>query len=146
MKITTHINHDYEETHIDITSNSMSELNLVLDAIQLLDDSIIGKVDDQVIKVYFHQIYYFENVEKCTFAYTERKIVEVSMWLSDIEKRMPPHFFRCSKNCIVNLSKVKSFSPSFGSRILMNLSTGEKLVVSRKYVKALYEILEGEKI
>jgi len=145
MKITTHIDKDVQETSIDICAKSTMELNQAMEAIKNIDDALIGKIDEKIVQVFYHQILYFDSIDKKTFAYTQNQVIEISKWLNEIEVSMPPHFFRCSKNSIVNLSKVKNFSPSFGSKILMNLVNGEKMFVSRKYVKGLYETLKGEK-
>lgn len=46
-------------------------------------------------------------------------------------------FFRVSKSVILNLSKVKSFSPSFNGRFEAVMKNGERIMISRQYVPLL---------
>ena len=143
MKITTKINPEIEETSIDICAKSKEDLKSVMEVINSIDDTIPGKIDDQISNLQIRDILYFESVDKKTFACTLKNVYEISKWLNEIDEMMPKTFFRCSKSTIINLTKVKSFSPSFGSKIIMNLINGEKIFVSRKYVNQLYEKLKG---
>jgi len=48
-----------------------------------------------------------------------------------------PDFLRISKSTIVNLSKVKSLTPSLSGRLEAALFNGEKVIISRQYVVGL---------
>jgi len=145
LKIHTKIDPDLEDNLIEITAKSKDDLKTVLDYLKNIDDTIEARQEDRISQIRYSEIFYFESVDKKTFAYTLKNVYEISKWLSEIEEMMPNQFFRCSKTTIINLSKVKSFSPSFGSKIIMNLVNGEKVYVSRKYVEPLNEKLKGEK-
>ena len=54
------------------------------------------------------------------------------------------HFLRISKPMLVNLMKIKSIQPAFNGRFTAVLSSGEKIIISRSYVKALKAALKGK--
>jgi len=145
LKIQSKIDLNIEESSIEIVAQTKDELKLILEVLKGIDDTIDAKQEDRTSKIKYADILYFESIDKKTYAYTLKQTYDISKWLSEIESIMPKQFFRCSKSTIINLSKVNSFSPSFGSKIVMNLLDGEKIYVSRKYVKSLYEKMNGEK-
>ena len=54
------------------------------------------------------------------------------------------HFLRISKAMLVNLMKIQSIRPAFNGRFTAVLRSGEKVIISRNYVKALKTALKGE--
>ena len=52
-------------------------------------------------------------------------------------------FFRVSKSMIVNLMKITSVRPALNGRFSAILKNGEEIIISRKYVPALKQILKG---
>jgi len=145
LKVHTKIDSTIEENSVEIVAKTKEELKQILDVLRGIDDTIDAKQEDQISPIRYRDILYFESVDKRTFAYTLKEVYEVSKWLNEIEALMPSSFFRCSKSNIINLSKVKSFSPSFGSKIIMNLVNSEKIFVSRNYVNALNDKMKGVK-
>ena len=84
------------------------------------------------------EIYYFEAVDNKVFVYLEKDVYECKLKLYELEQRfMGTDFFRATKSSIINLSKVKSFSPAFNGRFELLMKNGEKLMVSRQYVPDL---------
>ncbi len=146
LKIHTKIDFDIEDNSVEIIAKSKDDLKQILDVLRNIDDTIDAKQEDKLSQIRYSEILYFENVEKKTVAYTLKNVYEISKWLNEIEEIMPKSFFRCSKTTIINLAKVKSFSPSFGSKIVMNLIDGEKIYVSRKFVKPLNKKMNGGKL
>ena len=45
---------------------------------------------------------------------------------------------------LVNLMKIQSIQPAFNGRFTAVLRTGEKIIISRNYVKSLKAALKGE--
>ena len=50
---------------------------------------------------------------------------------------------RVSKSMIVNLMKITSVRPALNGRFSAVLKNGEEIIISRKYVPALKQILKG---
>lgn len=87
-------------------------------------------------------IYYFESVDQHTFAYCEKEVFEVKSKLYELEAELPSlDFLRSSKSTILNLNKIKSLTPAFGSRFEALLKNDERVIISRQYVSTLKEKL-----
>ena len=68
----------------------------------------------------------------------DKDVYECRLKLYELERRFAEtDFFRATKSTIINLSKVKNFSPAFNGRFELLLKNGEKLIVSRQYVPDL---------
>ena len=87
----------------------------------------------------------FESVDGRTFLYTKDGVYETSYRLYELEEMLKiKHFLRISKPMLVNLMKIQSIQPAFNGRFTAVLSSGERIVISRSYVKALKAALKGE--
>ena len=89
-------------------------------------------------------IFYIESVENKLFLYTDSKVYETKQKLYELEEILKEkHFLRISKSMLLNLMKVSSIKPSLNSRFIAVLYSGEKVVISRKYVSELKKALKG---
>lgn len=87
----------------------------------------------------------FESVDEHTFAYTAGGVYRVQPSLTALaEAHGKLGFFRCSKSMAVNLRRVASLKGGDYGRVYATLQNGEKILVSRRYAKALRETLKGE--
>jgi len=87
-------------------------------------------------------VLYFESVDKQAFLYTESDIYELSLKLYEIEEMLSDiGFIRSAKSQVLNIHKIASLRPDFGSRIEVTMQGGERLIVSRQYAKLLKERL-----
>ena len=87
-------------------------------------------------------VLYFESVDKQSFLYTQSDIYELPLRLYEIEEMLSDAgFIRSAKSQIINMHKIASLCPDFGSRIEVTMMGGEKLIVSRQYAKLLKERL-----
>lgn len=60
------------------------------------------------------------------------------MKLYELERRFSgTDFFRVSKSVILNLAKVRNFSPDFNGRFEALMKNGERVGISRQYVPLL---------
>ena len=88
---------------------------------------------------------YIESVEGKTFLYTSDRVFETAYRIYELEEMLKAkHFLRVSKPMLVNLMKIRSIQPAFNGRFAAVLSSGEKIIISRSYVKALKAALKGE--
>ena len=88
---------------------------------------------------------YIESVDGKTFLYTSDGVFETASRLYELEELLKTkHFLRISKAMLVNLMKIQSIQPAFNGRFTAVLRTGEKIIISRSYVKALKAALKGE--
>ncbi len=82
-------------------------------------------------------IYYFESVDKRTYAYTRDECYETKYRLYELEDILGSNYFRCSKALIVNIRKIKTVRSEVGGRMMTELLNGEHIVISRSYVRDL---------
>lgn len=87
-------------------------------------------------------IYYIESVDKRTYIYTKEGCFESKNRLYELENSLGGYFARCSKAMIVNLRKLSKVNSEFGGRMIAELLNGEKIIISRSYVKDIKRRLE----
>lgn len=87
-------------------------------------------------------IFYFEAVEKRTFACLQTEVYEVFLTLKEAEERFRSlGFVRISKSVVVNLYRVQAIKNDFEMRTLICLDNQENLIISRHYRSAFRERL-----
>lgn len=107
--------------------------------------SLPGLLDGGQCEVPVSEICYIESVDGKTFLYTKEKVYETSRRLYELEEMLKTrHFLRISKSMLVSLLKIQSVRPAFNGRFTALLYSGEKIIISRNYVKSLKAALKGE--
>ena len=107
--------------------------------------SLSGVSDSKQYEIAVADISYIESVDGKTFLYTNDRVYETSSRIYELEEQLKPkHFLRISKPMLVNLMKIQSIQPAFNGRFTAVLNSGEKIIISRNYVKALKAALKGE--
>ena len=143
MKITIQENERQEELEIVIKCRKADEqVARLITTLSSFDKKLTGVKDGRTFVLDTSDIFYFESVDKKTFAYTESEVYEIPLRLYELEERLPRDFFRASKPTIINISKIKSLMPDFGGKLEVTLLTGERLIVSRQYAQDLKNKLE----
>ena len=107
--------------------------------------SLTGSKESRQYEVPVVDVYYIESVDGRTFLNTKEQVFETSLRLYELEQRMAArHFLRVSRSTLLNLMKIRSIQPAMNGRLIALLPSGEKIVISRSYVKGLKEVLRGE--
>jgi len=107
--------------------------------------SLSGISDKKQYEVAVTDVCYIESVDGKTFLYTNDRVYETACRIYELEELLKDkHFLRISKPMLVNLMKIRSIQPAFNGRFLAILHSGEKIIISRSYVKALKAALKGE--
>ena len=89
-------------------------------------------------------LFYAESVDDRVFLYTAGENYEIRMKLYELESALQgKSFLRVSKSMLVNLMKISSVRPALNGRFSALLKNGEEVIISRKYVPALKQILKG---
>ena len=86
--------------------------------------------------------YYIESVDKRTFVYTKDDCYESRLRLYELEETLGTFFLRISKSMIVNLKKIKAVKSDLSGRMEATMLNGEKIVISRSYVKEIKRRLD----
>ena len=114
--------------------------------ISRFDERLTASENGSTYNVQIDEILYIESVDKKTFLYTTGHVLQTEKRLYELEELLDEKtFFRCSKSVIVNLNKITKLKPEVTRNILATLTNGEVIVISRRNVKALKELigLEG---
>ena len=101
------------------------------------DNMMIAYIGSEIHRVNYDDIFYFETVDNKSFIYCLNEVYEAKQKLYEIEALDVEDFLRISKSTIVNLSKIKTLTPSMSGRLDASLHNGETVVISRQYVSAL---------
>lgn len=110
--------------------------------IALFEHRLAAEQDGEKVFVDTADVLYFESVDDATFLYTESAVLEIKKRLYELETALSERsFLRISKSVVVHLQKVVSLRPQLNRTILATMTNGEKLVISRSYVKKLRSIL-----
>lgn len=143
MKISIIEDDSVQDTEITIRCRKMNaELEQIISRISLTHNTVTGVADGETYFIPLGHIYYFDSVDGKTFIYCDGTEYESPLRLYQIEEELARECFsRISKSTIVNLRKVKSIKPEEHSRLIATLVNGEKLVVSRQYVKEIKKVL-----
>ena len=141
MKI--EITEQAKELQVIIKCQRVNEQVLRLKShIELFDNTLQGKVQNETCFVQAKDVLYFEAVDNRMFLYTEKDVMEIKQRLYELELTLSAKdFIRISKSQIVNVNKIRSLRPEMNRTILVTMCNGEQLYVSRTYVKAFRELL-----
>jgi len=130
-----------EEEIIVLCHNMSPELLNALNAIKAPSNMLVAYIDNDIHRLKPSDVFYFEAVDKKTFVYCESEVYESKLKLYELDELAMSDFFRISKSVIVNLSKIKSLSPSFSGRVEAVLTNKERVIISRQYVSELKKAL-----
>lgn len=89
-------------------------------------------------------IYYFESVDDCVFAYAQNSVWQVSLTLFSAAQTLRRQgIVRVSKNLAVNAQHLQRLKVRLDGGLDGTLDNGERVVISRRYAKALRDYLKG---
>ena len=138
------IGHDEEELVLIRCRAVTDQVREIVSFVKSRQGSLSGTADAQQFEVPVTDICYIESVDGKTFLYTGDGVYESSYRIYELEELLrPKHFLRISKPMLVNLMKIQSIQPAFNGRFTAVLHSGEKIIISRSYVKALKAALKG---
>ena len=106
-----------------------------------LNISFTGKADGKTFSIDIPDIYYIENVERKIFLYSKKDIYRFDGTMSDIDSAIADtDLVRISRTCFMNVSHLREIMQMKNSHLEAVLDNGEKLIVSRKYLKDIKKI------
>jgi DNA-binding LytR/AlgR family response regulator len=103
--------------------------------------SFTGRSDGKTVSIDISDIYYIENVERKIFLYSKKDIYRYDGSMSDIDSAIvDTDLVRISRTCFMNASHLREIMQIKNSHLEAVLDNGEKLIVSRKYLKDIKKI------
>ena len=113
----------------------------LISKIKNMSISFTGKSDGKTVSIDISDIYYIENVERKIFLYSKKDIYRFDGTMSDIDSAIADtDLVRISRTCFINVSHLKEIMQMKNSHLEAVLDNGEKLIVSRKYLKDIKKI------
>jgi DNA-binding LytR/AlgR family response regulator len=127
------------EPEIIIRSNELDDSILkLIDLLKSNTKKLIGFNNSKIHLIEITEVFYFEAVDNRVFIYCQDTVYESRLKLYQIEEEYDNwDLFRASKSFILNLNKIESLSPAFNGRFEALLKNGEKVIISRQYVRFL---------
>ena len=134
---------DLEQPEVTIAYCEMTEsVKRVSDFVRYVDQTILGRKDNAEYAIPVSDIYYVESVDKKTFVYCETEVFQSNSKLYELENSLPrENFVRVSKSTILNVEKLKGIKTLVNSKLEAMLLNGERVCVTRKYLKVIKEAL-----
>ena len=135
MKIYEYEQPDLAEDYVDVyfrrKTRAITEL---LDDLKKHRQRLVGKADGKEIFFSLQNVYYFESVDKKTFACLDREVVQIPVSLQDLEHAyFELGFVRVNKSTVVNVYKIDVLKPELNMRVTALLDNGERIRINRSY-------------
>ena len=113
----------------------------LISKIKNMSINFTGKTDGKTVSIDISDIYYIENVERKIFLYSKQDVYRYDGNMSDIDSAIvDTDLVRISRTCFMNVSHLKEIMQIKNSHLEALLDNGEKLIVSRKYLKDIKKI------
>ena len=113
----------------------------LVNKIKNLSISFTGKADGKTFSIDISDIYYIENVERKIFLYSKKDIYRFDGNMTDIDQAIvDTDLVRISRTCFMNVFHLREIMQMKNSHLEAVLDNGEKLIVSRKYLKDIKKI------
>lgn len=143
MKIKLERHPSFGEAVVTIACDEKDDT--IQDILNCLDTSLMtGKKNDRTYLFKPSQVYYVESIEDAGYLYTKDDLFDCKYRLYEVEK-MSPFFIRVNKQTVLNYRKIKAFKSTYNGKLEATLLNGDRIEISRNYVKALKAVLEGGK-
>lgn len=132
------------EERIDIYYAKMTPaVKQIISIVQKERPVLYGMAEEEKVLLETEDIYYFDTVDRRTFAYTADTTCQVAKTLSLLEEELKPFgFIRINKSNLVNIYKIKRIKPEPNMRISAILKNGERLQINRGYKRTFEEYLQ----
>lgn len=113
----------------------------LISKIRNMSINFTGRADGKTVSIDISDIYYIENVERKIFLYSKQDVYRYDGNMSDIDSAIADtDLVRISRTCFMNVSHLKEIMQIKNSHLEALLDNGEKLIVSRKYLKDIKKI------
>ena len=135
LKVNEYQQKDIPEDRIDFYYRTKTkEVNDILDYLRKHSKKLAGKINNKAVRFSLNDVYYFESVDKKTFAYLNNEVVRIDIRLRDLENAYFEFgFIRVNKSTILNIYKINSLISEINMRVIALLDNGEKIQINRSY-------------
>ena len=104
--------------------------------IRSLDLSFSAFSDDRQIRIALSDVYYLENVDRKVFLCTHGDVYRLDASMTEIDRiTEDSDLVRISRTCVMNTAHLTEIRQLKNSHLEAMLDNGERLIVSRKYLR-----------
>lgn len=146
MKLSLYKNNTLKEPEVHIHYADMSAaLQQLIAYVKQYTCHLEVTKNGEITQLTAERLLYIESVDGKTFCYGINDMYQSPLSLAKLEALLSQTtVLRVSKTCLLNITYLKSFKPYPNHRLLAELTNGESILVSRKYIPALKQKLKGE--
>lgn len=146
MKLRLHQRKELEETEIDIAYSRMTNrLSKMVGYIRQYTYMVEAFWNGKSFLIPLDEILYFDTTDRKTFLYTNKQVYECRKALIEVENELSnTTVIRISKETLLNTTALVNVRPYPNHRLMAELSNGENLIISRKYISILQNRLRSE--
>ena len=146
MKLRLHQKPELEEIEIDIAYSRMTtRLSKMVGSIRQYAYTVEAFWNGKSFLIPLDEILYFDTTDRKTFLYTNKQVYECRKALIEVENELSnTTVIRISKETLLNTTALVNVRPYPNHRLLAELSNGEHLIISRKYISILQNTLRSE--
>lgn len=137
MKVTFEINEKYEEPHVSIYANMMTDtIKEIIDLCSVSENPelLFGVKDEQLIPIQKENIIRFFSQDKKTYCELVEEELIIKEALYKLEQRFT-EMIRISNSEIINPDYIKNLELSLTGTIKVNFKNGQYSYTSRRYMK-----------
>lgn len=144
MKINIVQDERYEEMEVTVCCGRLTpEIEKLLSLLRVMDLKLTGSRNGESYILDAAKVLYIDTVDRKTFFYLHEEVYESTLKLYELEEKLAVlDFMRANKSCIVNFHKIKALKADLGGRLLLTMTNGERLYVSRQYAVNFKKKLE----
>ncbi len=119
-------------------------LGRLVHAVRACGKKIQAQYDNKTVLLNIADIYYFESVDKKTFAYCREKVYRVEGRLYQLNENFSGYgFVQVNKACLLNINVLEHVRTLANSKMEATLKNEERVAISRRYIPNLKEALKG---
>ena len=146
MKLRLHQRQELEETEIDIAYSRMTNrLSKMVGYIRQYTYMVEAFWNGKSFLIPLDEILYFDTTDRKTFLYTNKQVYECRKALIEVENELSnTTVIRISKETLLKTTALVNVRPYPNHRLMAELSNGENLIISRKYISILQNRLRSE--
>ena len=139
MRVTVREDPSLSEIHVAIAAPAIdARVTRIVGALNAFDRRLVAELDGRTHLVPPDDVLYIESVDGRTFLYTHDRVLQSNLHLYELEEQLNgTEFVRATRQTLVNFDHVRSLRPAIGARMVMTLSNGEDVLVSRQYATAI---------
>ncbi len=140
------INHEVEESadlYIHERDGAVDRLVEYLEQDLFRSVTLLCQRGETICRVPSFEIYLIETVNEKQVVHTEQETYEVNKRLYELERLLPSNFIRISKSVVMNIDKVRHYTPMLNGLMKVSMLNSQVTYISRKYLKEVKDrILE----